>query len=194
MTSSSSSPRRLHLGSASSLSFEEEEADWGQHGASFFDEDSEEESQPGRRGLHSMLTDLLTEQVEVLLSKYFSPTSKPHPSGLRRAMDAVVHDALIQSEEEPYGIRGATMKVRLANGKETVTLGSVVFDSNTVSTFNLILTLSEEHSLAVALKNWLGLAIAGGYKVDRVISQRYTLRKEKLYRSSSGATLASMDN
>ena len=106
--------------------------------------------------------------------------------GLRRAMDLVVHHALSLAEDEPYGVRGATIFLRIdededkpkasgaaAGGQhpavEGKSLGAIIVDVATVSTFNLVLVLREERPFSVALKNWLG-QLTGG-KTTKVVSE-----------------------
>jgi hypothetical protein len=99
-----SSPRRLCLGSASSLSFEEEEADWeedmgrgGGHGSvdkcfrlddlhhededafenkHFLNNDGEDGPYHETGALHALLTDSLLEQVPMLRMSYLTSFSK----------------------------------------------------------------------------------------------------------------------
>ena len=53
--------------------------------------------------------------------------------GLRYALTRVVHDILLLSEDEPYGVRGATIFLRMKNCKdEEKYLGSIAMDTSTV--------------------------------------------------------------
>lgn len=152
---------------------------------------------------------------------------------LRATLSDAVHHILRLSEDEPYGVRGATIVVRIkdadvgdggnkgsgdgssgAGGVHTV--GNIAVDKDTVSTFRLILVLEEQKRLGVSIKNWLHLLT--GSRPDRVVSldsrsridarsrphfflypflmqigPRFTLRKEKLYRSESGSSLESIE-
>ncbi len=222
---SSGSPRgRLCLGSVSSLSFEEEENDWngeiddGRGGGGSIGGGGGGGGGNGNGGshhLHDLLVGSLAEQVGALLRREMAAGQDAREeeeeeevvvlSGLRRTLDAAVHVALRLAEDEPYGVRGATIFIRLAEEEEKDGkdgkgdggggppaerhLGAIAVDPGTASTFNLILTLWEERSFSVSVKNWL-VQLAGG-KTHRVISQRFTIKKEKLYRSPSGTTLVS---
>ena len=56
-------------------------------------------------------------KVEVLLVRHFGPATSL--LGLRRAIDGAVHVALRLAEDEPYGVRGATIFVRIAEGADS---------------------------------------------------------------------------
>ncbi len=86
-------------------------------------------------------------EVEYLLSASFEANSSPAPLGLRVALDDAVHAILRLSESEPYGVRGATILVRLRrwqNRKKDTTdsseqlddgepVGAIAVDVNMVS-------------------------------------------------------------
>ena len=76
---------------------------------------------------------------------------------LRATLSDAVHHILRLSEDEPYGVRGATIVVRIkdadvsgGDGKKgsgdsggVHTVGNIAVDKDTVSTFKLILVLEE---------------------------------------------------
>lgn len=207
--------RRLYLGSVSSLSFEEEENEFccarkNQNGDGNGVKQNGEPEAGLNMELHEMLTDRLYEQVDSLLrcSSYFCHPTDFVQRLLRATLSDAVHHILRLSEDEPYGVRGATIVVRIkdadvgdggnkgsgggssgAGGVHTV--GNIAVDKDTVSTFRLILVLEEQKRLGVSIKNWLHLLT--GSRPDRVIGPRFTLRKEKLYRSESGSSLESIE-
>lgn len=52
---------------------------------------------------------------------------------LRSTLSEAVHQILHLSEDEPYGVRGATIKLRIKDVEGNVqTLGNIVVDNNTV--------------------------------------------------------------
>lgn len=179
--------------------------------------------------LHEFLTDRLEEQVSYLLNLSYrkesasTPLSTP-PSGatpiltivgLHSTLTEAVHDILHLSEEEPYGVRGATIILKMADAsvsfggkfknpdaaggavtpagattKEETTLGVIAVDTSTVSTFNLTLVLKEERRWDLSLKNWFKGQFTGG-KREQLISSEFTVRKEKLYRNRNGGRIGS---
>ncbi len=182
--------RRLCLGGVSSLSFEEDER------RSLEDRLN---GQRRRHYLHEMLTDCLEEQVEHLLAAaYDSPESAVAFYGLHATLSDAVHRILRLSESEPYGVRGATIILKLVESKKSQaavkdrerSIGVVAVDAATVSTFHLHLTLREEpKTFALALRNWIGQMFSPQFQQVRMISPNFSLRKEPLYRSSSGSSL-----
>lgn len=94
--------------------------------------------------------------------------------GLHTTLTEAVHDILHMSEDEPYGVRGATVILKMreqTNGRESErSLGVIAVDNNMVSTFRLTLILKEEKRLGVALKNWLVEQFTGGKK-ELVVSE-----------------------
>lgn len=143
--------------------------------------------------LHEFLTDRLEEQVAYLIRVANQDRGELAFVGLHTTLTEAVHDILHMSEDEPYGVRGATVILKMreqTNGRESErSLGVIAVDNNMVSTFRLTLILKEEKRLGVALKNWLVEQFTGGKK-ELVISGQYEVRKEQLYRSSSGSRLA----
>ncbi|GLH02642.1 Uncharacterized protein GBIM_08615 [Gryllus bimaculatus] len=93
----------------------------------------------------------------------------------------VAREALRLSDPEPCGLRGCTLHVNLETGDTCRRVSTIKLDSDTVSTFELYLTLRQDlsswHSLLPQfLKN-----LTRGSTV--VISPRFSLDKKKLYRS-----------
>jgi hypothetical protein len=88
---------------------------------------------------------------------------------LRATLSEAVHRILHLSEDEPYGVRGATIMLRMRDNEGKVQhLGSIAVDTNTVTTFNLILELEEEKRLSVSIKNWIYHLT--GNRQDHVVS------------------------
>ena len=100
---------------------------------------------------------------------------------LRATLSDAVHHILRLSEDEPYGVRGATIVVRIKDADVTDddgkkgegdsgihTVGNIAVDKDTVSTFKLILVLEEQKRLGVSIKNWLHLIT--GSRPDHVVS------------------------
>ena len=101
---------------------------------------------------------------------------------LRATLSDAVHHILRLSEDEPYGVRGATIVVRIkdadvsgGDGKKgsgdsggVHTVGNIAVDKDTVSTFKLILVLEEQKRLGVSIKNWVHLL--AGSRPDHVVS------------------------
>jgi len=105
-------------------------------------------------------------------------------SGLRGTLQNAVSEILRLSEDEPYGIRGALILLKLKNPKGAENfLGSIAMDESTVSTFKLVLVLQEETKLSASISNWFG-QLTGSGSPKHLISSQYFLSKLKLYRSN----------
>lgn len=94
----------------------------------------------------------------------------------------IARDVLRMAENEPCGLRGCTLYINFETEQECRRIGTVKCDPNTVSTFELFLTLSQDsrstwHSL---LPQFLKNLTKGG---TIMISPGFTLEKKKLYRS-----------
>lgn len=148
-------------------------------------------------GLHDLLTEKLEEQITPLLQSVVaaSPSTSVVFPGLSSVLSMAINDILRLSEDEPYGIRGATVILKLGtlpssarwidNSKvenKERTLGIIALDQAAVSTFEVTLVLFEEKHFAVSLKNWLKATIARGSAQVSVISPKYLITKKKLYR------------
>ena len=108
-------------------------------------------------------------------SSYFCHPTDFTQRLLRATLSDAVHHILRLSEDEPYGVRGATIVVRIKDADVSDgdsggvhTVGNIAVDKDTVSTFKLILVLEEQKRLGVSIKNWLhNLA---GSRPDHVVS------------------------
>ena len=116
-------------------------------------------------------------------SSYFCQPSEFTQRLLRATLSDAVHRILQLSEDEPYGVRGATIVVRIKDASDVGddinkgsgggnggvhTVGNIAVDKDTVSTFKLILVLEEQKRLGVSIKNWLHLLT--GSRPDHVVS------------------------
>jgi len=161
-------------------------------------------------GLQKMLTRTLNRQIPALMESTGSPLSL---LGLADALPAIISDLLHLSEEEPYGVRGANLIVRLERQPSTswaarnwirkssaqardsdtrklvssthsfdsTSLGTIKICPETLTTFELLLTLREEQSFALLIKNWMSANIFKS-KQTLVIKPQFSLVKRKLYR------------
>eukprot|EP00095_Tigriopus_kingsejongensis_P009133 maker-scaffold1236_size70259-snap-gene-0.17 protein:Tk09133 transcript:maker-scaffold1236_size70259-snap-gene-0.17-mRNA-1 annotation:"dna damage-inducible transcript 4-like protein" len=120
--------------------------------------------------LHEFLTDRLEEQVAYLIRVASQGRGQLSFIGLHMTLTEAVHDILHMSEDEPYGVRGATVILKMREthenqpGEVEKKLGVIAVDPNMVSTFNLTLVLKEEKRLGVTLKNWIADQFTGGKK------------------------------
>ncbi|KAL1115757.1 hypothetical protein AAG570_006047 [Ranatra chinensis] len=94
----------------------------------------------------------------------------------------VAADVLRLAENEPCGLRGCTLFINFETDTECRRIGTVKCDPNTVSTFELFLTLKRDsrstwHSI---LPQFIKNLTKGG---TIMISPGFTLEKKKLYRS-----------
>ena len=128
-------------------------------------------------------------QVDSLLrsSSFFCQPSEFTQRLLRATLSDAVHRILQLSEDEPYGVRGATIVVRIKDASDVGggdmnksgdggnsgvhTVGNIAVDKDTVSTFKLILVLEEQKRLGVSIKNWLHLLT--GSRPDHVVSSDF---------------------
>jgi len=161
-------------------------------------------------GLQKMLTRTLNRQIPALMESTGSPVSL---LGLAEALPAIISDLLHLSEEEPYGVRGANLIVRLdrqpptswaarnwirkssahardsdtrklvssTHSFDSTSLGTIKICPETLTTFELLLTLREGQSLALLIKNWMSANIFKS-KQTLVIKPQFSLVKRKLYR------------
>lgn len=93
----------------------------------------------------------------------------------------VARNVAWMAENEPCGLRGCTLFINFENEQVCRRLGQIKCDPNTVSTFELFLTLKQDSSswhsiLPQFLKN-----LTRGRTI--MISPAFTLEKKKLYRS-----------
>uniref|UniRef100_A0A1B6IFR3 Uncharacterized protein n=1 Tax=Homalodisca liturata TaxID=320908 RepID=A0A1B6IFR3_9HEMI len=93
----------------------------------------------------------------------------------------VACSVLCMAVDEPCGIRGCTLYINFESERECRKIGTVKCDPNTVSTFELSLTLRRE-----SRRTWTTLIPQFLMNLTRstiMISSRFTLDKKKLYRS-----------
>lgn len=93
----------------------------------------------------------------------------------------IARDVIRMAENEPCGLRGCTLFISFEAPDMLRKIGTIKCDPNTVSTFELYLTLKQDatswHSL---LPQFLKNLTRGG---TIMISPGFTLEKKKLYRS-----------
>ncbi|XP_013790610.1 DNA damage-inducible transcript 4-like protein [Limulus polyphemus] len=99
----------------------------------------------------------------------------------------IVRDILKLSQKEPCGIRGCVVYVNLEEKTLCRRIGKVKYDSDTVATFEVLLTLKQDCSSWLSLRHLIPARLMKslGQNSPLVISENYTLNKKKLYRSSS---------
>jgi len=124
---------------------------------------------------------LLSLKLEKEISYLFPPSTIL--IGLLQTLKKVSAHLLDISDNEPYGVKGAKviLKIKYSNGTED-TLGSFAVDPNTVSTFEITLTLKQESQFGTSLRSWLG-SLTNGTKTMQ-ISPHYTITLVDLYRSA----------
>lgn len=101
-------------------------------------------------------------------------------------LERIATDMLTASDEEACGIRGANIRIEFDNGTDTVSeIATCRTDHNTVATFELRLTLKQEHSRS----KWIMSAIMPQFlrnltrATTVVISRDYGLTKHRLNHS-----------
>ncbi|XP_067124202.1 DNA damage-inducible transcript 4-like protein [Centruroides vittatus] len=99
----------------------------------------------------------------------------------------IAKDCLKMSESEPCGLRGCVIYINLEEKNACHRLGKVVCDTDTVSTFEITLNLRQDCNKWLNLTRLVPERLLKKFGKDRalVISESYTLRKKKLYRSNS---------
>jgi len=127
----------------------------------------------------SLVARRLEAELRAAKSTHLSCGEVLLPCGL---LPRIAKDILELADNEPCGLRGCTLYLRLETGQgEPRHLSTVKCDPTTVSTFHLTLTLRQDATawhniLPQFLKN-----LARGGTV--MISSMYCLEKKKLYRS-----------
>lgn len=103
--------------------------------------------------------------------------------GLMDTMNKLSCHLLELSDNEPYGIKGARviLKLRNLNGIEEV-VGSFMLDPNTVSTFEMTVLLEQGNQFSTSLRSWFGQITNGTKSIQ--IGTRYSIRKKDLYTSA----------
>lgn len=98
----------------------------------------------------------------------------------------LARDVLRMSCCEPYGVRGCTLVLSLQRGSETVSLGRAECCDDTVSTFELHLTLTADKRRWYSLRDLIAPVLPGclneSQALEVYISPGYRLAKHKLYR------------
>ncbi|KAF7989237.1 hypothetical protein HCN44_007834 [Aphidius gifuensis] len=93
----------------------------------------------------------------------------------------IAKDVLAMAENEPCGLRGCTLFINFETDSICRRLTRIQCDPNTVSTFELYLTLKQDHtSWHILLPQFLKNLTRGG---TVMISRFFTLEKKKLFRS-----------
>ncbi|KAK1119385.1 protein charybde-like isoform X1 [Frieseomelitta varia] len=93
----------------------------------------------------------------------------------------IAKTVLSMAENEPCGLRGCTLFISFETDSVCRKLSKIQCDPNTVSTFEIYLTLKQDHtSWHILLPQFLKNLTRGG---TIMISKDFTLEKKKLYRS-----------
>ncbi|XP_022175708.1 protein charybde-like isoform X1 [Myzus persicae] len=93
----------------------------------------------------------------------------------------IAHDVLKMAESEPCGLRGCTLYLNFEGEQECRKIGTIKCDTNTVSTFELFLTLKQNPRNTWSLIPLFIRNFTSGGTI--VIDQEFTIEKRKLYRS-----------
>lgn len=101
-------------------------------------------------------------------------------------IERISRDIVRMSECEPSGIRGCTVYASLERKNETIALCQVDASSETVSTFEVYLTLKEDKKRWYSLRDLLFPVVPGcflsSFQDEIYLSQGFQLVKKKLYR------------
>ncbi|CAK9813048.1 Protein charybde [Anthophora quadrimaculata] len=93
----------------------------------------------------------------------------------------IAKNVLSMAENEPCGLRGCTLFISFETDSVCRRLSKIQCDPSAVSTFELYLTLKQDHtSWRILLPQFLKNLTRGG---TIMISRDFTLEKKKLYRS-----------
>lgn len=101
----------------------------------------------------------------------------------------IARDIMIMSECEPCGIRGCCLSIHLEEKSSCTELVKLQCDPNTVSTFEVHLTLQEDTRSWCTVKKFL-MSVTGCFKnsvyttTPKMLCLGYKLEKQKLYRIS----------
>ena len=101
----------------------------------------------------------------------------------------IARDIMIMSECEPCGIRGCCLLIHLEEKSSCRELVKLQCDPNTVSTFEVHLTLQEDTRSWCTVKKFL-MSVTGCFKnsvyttTPKMLCLGYKLEKQKLYRIS----------
>jgi len=123
---------------------------------------------------HHLQRDMLNHNVDLFL-----------PSNL---LERISKDIVHLSASEPYGLRGCTIRPELSRKSGIIAFEAVECDVNTVSTFELQLTLSEDKKRWYNLRDLIAPVLPGclneSHAFEVFISPNYKLTKHKLYRAN----------
>jgi len=98
----------------------------------------------------------------------------------------ILKEVVYQGEREPCGVRGGTLVVLFSDRLGVLhRVGRFSLDPATIPTYELHLTLTEDKTIKVKFENLLRKI--SGLCPNTVIRPGFTLRKRKLYRSSTGS-------
>lgn len=98
----------------------------------------------------------------------------------------ILKEVVYQGEREPCGVRGGTLVVLFSDRLGQLhRVGRFPLDPTTLPTYELHLTLNEDRTIKVKLENLMRKI--SGLCPNTVIRPGFTLRKRKLYRSSTGS-------
>ncbi|XP_049773708.1 protein charybde-like [Schistocerca cancellata] len=134
------------------------------------------------------LDDVCAEARDALSRRVEAELRQAHGGGVvlpPGLLPSAAERILQMASTEPYGLRGCTLHVDLDSGKqsgERLRLTTVKCAPDTVSTFELFLTLQQETSWKTALPQFLKNLTSGG---ALVLSRDFTLSKKRLFRSYS---------
>ncbi|XP_051158732.1 protein charybde-like [Leptopilina boulardi] len=93
----------------------------------------------------------------------------------------IAKDVLIMAENEPCGLRGCTVFINFETDNMCRRLSRIQCDPHSVSTFEIFLTLKQDHtSWHILIPQFLKNLTRGG---TIMISRDFILEKKKLYRS-----------
>lgn len=131
----------------------------------------------------------VAKHIETCLSEARERTLKCDiiiPCGL---IMKIARDILLMSESEPCGIRGCSLTIHLQDKLNCSELIKLQYDPNTVSTFEIHLTLQEDTRHLVSIKKMM-MRLTGCFKhsayrsTPKMLCLAYKLEKQKLYRTA----------
>lgn len=98
-------------------------------------------------------------------------------------LNTIANEVYELAECEPYGLRGCTLHLYFENDQERQKISTIKYDLDTVSTFELYLTLKQDFAVwQIILPQFLKNLTRGSGTV--MISPQFTLTKKQLYRSN----------
>ena len=109
----------------------------------------------------------------------------------KSTLNKILKQLVNLGESEPYGVRGGTLVVMFCSSSSTqsslapVKIGKFPLDPQTVSTYELHLTIKSTNQLKLKVANILRRI--QGKNGRLIVDEDYCLEKKKLYRSSYSA-------